>query len=196
MARDDEPTRRARSHWGDEERASVGRDRRATPARGLEIADPRDRDHHTPVTDLLALIDGLDEITPRQLKQIVRLVWEHTTNVELRSVQRIPDEQTTAETRREFRELQLELTGKDGKNGKIGLLREAVDRLMSRAWWFFTVFVGGIGAAAVKLLIVGRAYGELDAQVNSNRARLQLIEQVVFLRSQPAAGAAGEKGEK
>jgi hypothetical protein len=192
----DDTSRRARSHWGDDERVAVGRDRRSTPARGIQAE--RDRDQVTPVTDLLDLIDGLDIIDGPRLKRIVRLIWEHTANVEMRAVQRIPDEQDItklradvaaidADLRREFRELQFELMGRDGTNGKIGMLRGAVEKLLSRAWWFFTVAVGGIGAAAIKLIVVGRTYGELEMQCRANTARVQLLEQVVFLKSQPAA---------
>lgn len=146
------------------------------------MVDPdRDRNEITPVTDILDLIED------PQLRRIVRLIWEHTANSEMRAVQRVPDEQDIARLRSELRELQLELTGKDGTNGKVGVLRGAVEKLLSRAWWFFTVAVGGIGAAAIKLIVVGRAYGELETQCQANTARVQLLEQVVFLKSQPAA---------
>ena len=77
-----------------------------------------------------------------------------------------------------------DLTGVSGANGKVGTLQKAVDKMRDRMWWFTTFALGSIGAAAVKLVLVSRAYGSLETQVHANQARIELLERVVFVRSQ------------
>jgi hypothetical protein len=202
MGEDDRPRRPG--SMSDADRALAGR-RHRTPAGGVPV-EHTDADSFTPVTDLLDMIDD------PQLRRIVRLMWEHTANMEMRAQKRVGTEgdveqlgaavavlegeitrlRNQAATQHSehvaLRELAIrqfaDLTGADGKNGKVGTLRERVAKLVERSWWLFTVAVGGLGAAAVKLVIVGRAYGELETQVHSNAARLELLENVVFVRSQ------------
>lgn len=78
-------------------------------------------------------------------------------------------------------ELRVDLTGSSGTNGKVGTLRKDVEdvratlrELRGRAWGLFMLFAGGLGAAAVKLILVGRAYGALEDQVEAQHAQLAL----------------------
>jgi hypothetical protein len=146
-----------------------------TSARAIADSDGIIRDElgdsFTPVpADLLDLFD--DPRWPNALRRI----WAHTANVELRAMNRIGTQPDFAA----LRDKMLELIGREGNNGKIGQLRKDIDGVLSRAWWFLTVCIGGIGAAAVKLIIVGRAYGELETQVRANRDRVGLLEAVLF----------------
>jgi hypothetical protein len=186
----------------DADRALVGLKRR-TPAGGVPVPSG-EADAFTPVTDIL------DSIEDPNLRWAIRQVWEHTANMELRAKQRAGNdgdvqklqatiaqlERTIAQLREdqersernhvELREHVVrhvaDVVGADGKNGKVGTLREKVTKLLDRAWWLATVAIGGLGAAAVKLVIVGRAYGELETKVHANEARLDLVESVVFAR--------------
>lgn len=171
----------------DDERAAIGREHRTRNPRGVPIVSdgavitPQDEaSSFTPIPpELLAMFD--DPRWPEALQAI----WEHTANMEMRALQRVGDH---ADVRR-LAETLLEIAGRDGKNGRIGQLRKDVDSVLSRAWWFLTVLVGSAGAAIVKLVIVGQAYGELKTQVRTNREHIQLVESVLFHIPLPAAPA-------
>jgi hypothetical protein len=169
--RDDDvtPQRRPRSHWGDEQRAAVGRGRR-TPPQGVAIPQdigeertapaglplPAERDEFTPVGHIL------DTITDPQMKRVVRLIWEHSANIEMRSEQRV---------------------GSDALRTELDTVQASVKKLFDRAWWLFTMLVGALGAAAIKLVIIGRAYGDMETEIRALKDRTQLIESVDFLRN-------------
>lgn len=168
----------------DDERALVGLDRRRTPPRGTPV-QPEDRDAFTPVTDLLDLIDD------PKLRRIVRMMWEHTANVELRSEERAGKGvdvsalvEDLAALRTEAATKFADIHGASGTNGKLGELRRRVDGLSSKAWWILTAFVGGIGAAAVKLVIVTSAFTEMRDRSLHHRDEIRLLQaQVQTLQS-------------
>lgn len=172
--------------WSDEQRARVGEPHRKPTANAAVPTDVA-WDEFTPVQPVLDLITALD--VPNDMKVIARTFWQHTANLEMRVRQRIGKAKDLTAVRAELREhadLLLELAGEGGKNGKIGQLRKDVDSVLSRAWWLVTVLVTAAGGLAVKLIIVGRAYGELEAQVRANRERVGLLEAVLFHLPAPA----------
>lgn len=186
--------KRPKSHWGDEERVTVGKARRTSP-HGVPIVteDRHDRDF-TPVTDLLDLIED-----PQQRK-LFRLIWEHTANMEMRFRQRIGTEHNFAELRADFANHQdecitfkVDLVGKDGTDGKIGTLRDQLHALTKRAWWLLSVAIGAVGVAAIKLFLAGAAYGDIQSKVTALEERVQLIESATFLRNRLAPAFVPEK---
>lgn len=64
--------------------------------------------------------------------------------------------------------------------------RARFNKLLDRAWWLFTVAIGGLGAAIVKLIMITRVFTAVEQQAAHSAARIQLLEQVIFLRSEPA----------
>lgn len=140
----------------------------------------------TPVGSVFDRIADEMVLSDRE-RMILRLVWQHTANMEMRGRKR-SDSQDTSLLAKRIDDLEtrvVDMSGADGTNGKIGNLRKSVDGILSKGWWLITVLVGGIGAAAVKLIIVGRAYGELETKVENNTNRIQLIERATFLKSIP-----------
>lgn len=158
-----------------------------TPIAGVPVHAPEE-DDFTPVASVFERIEESFVPTERE-RMLLHLVWQHTANMELRSRARRDTDGTKALVDRVdgVETAIVDIRGERGNNGKLGALKARVDALMSRAWWLVTVLVGGVGAAAVKLIIVGRAYGELETEVQANKARIQLLERVVFLKSRPAA---------
>lgn len=139
-------------------------------------------DQFTPVAELLALAKTADD------RNLVIGLWKHSARQELRH-RRIRNRSSEHQMRKEIDELQaraIDTCGKDGTNGKLGELRRRVDALTSKAWWLFTAFVGGIGAASVKLVIVVRAFDAVEATTQQNAARL-LEQQARILRLETAA---------
>lgn len=162
----------------DEARALDAMRRRREEASGsFEVED-----HFTPVSQV---IERAADLTDRE-RMLLRYIWTHTANMEMRARAR-SDSQDSAQLRREIDALQewrVDVVGQTGANGRLGALKGRVDVFMNRAWAVLLILLGGVAGAAVKLIIVGRAYGELETQVEANRARLQLLEGVVFLKSE------------
>jgi hypothetical protein len=168
----------------DADRALVSRATR-TPAGGVPAAAKSDQ--FTPVTDLL------DVIEDPQLRRIVRLMWEHTANVELRAEQRIGSGidisehiEDDARMHREIAVALADIRGERGDNGKLGALKSRVDILTTRAWALVALVIGGVASMALKLVMVGRTFGELETEVAASKARIALLESVLLLRSLPA----------
>jgi hypothetical protein len=140
----------------------------------------------TPVGKVIDRIEEVMMLDERD-RMLLRLFWQHTANMEMRSRKRSDSQDTSALAKRidELENFRTDVTGADGTNGKIGNLRKQLDSALARAWWLVTVLVGGIGAAAIKLIIVGQAYGELKQSVDNNARQIQLIERATFLKSIP-----------
>lgn len=74
--------------------------------------------------------------------------------------------------------------GRNGTNGKLSVLSKTVDQILSRAWWILTVLVGCAGGAATKLVFLGAAAGEMQAQIAAQKESIALIQaELVVLRS-------------
>ena len=182
----------------DADRALVGRERRvATPIHGVPIHVPHAEDF-TPVTEVMALVDRIPDNETRELiGSIIAKTWRHTGNQEFchnaaiertdgAAIRAVLDDHVAAdaETHREITESLADIQGKSGQNGKIGELRRRVDGLSSKAWWVLSAFVGGIGAAAIKLVMVVRAFDAVDARSEHNAAQLEILQaQVVTLQA-------------
>lgn len=172
-----------------DDRALVGRERR-TPPSGVEIHAPEDR---TPVTDVLPLA-GEDE----SARVVLVAVWRHIDNLEMRLLARIAatsgethrkliDEHVAedAETHLEITEKLTDIHGKSGTNGKLGELKRRVDAMSKALWWGACTAVGGLGAAAVKLVMVVRTFDAVEARTEATSARqLELIDRVLRLETE------------
>ena len=183
----------------DADRALVGRDRWRTPSHGVPIHTP-DADDFTPVGEVMALVDRISDNETRHLiGAIIAKTWGHTRNQELRThsaiertegaqIREALDEHSAADVEHHAKVVQAlaDIHGVSGQNGKLGELRRRVDALSSKAWWLFTAFIGGLGAAAIKLVIVVRAFDAVAATADHNTARL-LEQQARILRLETAA---------
>lgn len=157
----------------------------------------------TPVRHVLDLIS---ESHP-ELAPLISKIWEHTANVEMRLNARLGDETAIENVNRQVSEQQDEidmihqqfgdlredlarrftdLTGQNGTNGKVGTIRTSLEKLHSRLWWGVTFIVGAIGGAGVKLVLIGKTYGEMEAEIKASQAQIQLLQSVVFKQSQSA----------
>lgn len=172
----------------DEDRALQAiRDRRATPATGVPTDEfNRGDEDFTPVGKVIDRIEEVMVLDERD-RLLLRLFWQHTANMEMRSRKRSDSQDTSILSKRidDAENRLIAISGERGDNGTLGNLRKAVDGILSKSWWLVTALVGGVGAAAIKLVIVGRAYGELETQVKANTSRIQLIENVTFFKSFP-----------
>lgn len=163
----------------DEERALVGRAHRIhTPAHGTPIHTP-DPDDFTPVGDVLHMVPEADRIMYARL-------WQHTANMEMRWRDALKASET-GRLREDVDDLAIAVTdihGARGTNGKLGELRRRVDALTKRAWSILTIALGGLGAAAVKLVIVTRAFDATEARARHNEVQVQLLQaQVATLQT-------------
>ena len=180
--------RKPRAPTSDADRAIVGREHRRgdTPAGGVrvqsgEIGDDFDSEDYTPINDILALADSERE------RERTILYWRHIRNVEMRlravagaDVNITDHIAEDAETHRQITEALTDVHGKNGQNGKLGELKRRVDALSSKAWWLLTAFVGGLGAALVKVVIVTRAFDAVEAKANHAEQQIQILQAQVM----------------
>lgn len=173
----------------DDERATIGADRRRrvhTPAAGVPIHAP-EPDDFTPVGSVLPLAE--DE----GMRIMLAKIWQHTANSEMRLLAAI--------SRTEGSTLRLELdelanahnllveritdaTGKSGDNGKLGELRRIVAEMKTRTWWLITFLLGALGTAAIKLVIVVRAFDAVEARSVANVDQIKILQaQVMTLQA-------------
>lgn len=115
-----------------------------------------------------APIDRDDEPTPppHSIARTVDLLW--------------------SDTRDDVKELQaiafahggrlIALSGEDGKNGAVGSATKRLDKYDSRIWWAVTFIIGAIGTAAIKLIVVVRAFDALDSQAQHNAEKILLLQ--------------------
>lgn len=200
---DDRPTppdrpgsKRARSHWGDAQRADVGKARRKTPPAGVPRPTTSVEGGITPIQHILDVIANATMTPEERMNAALRELWQHIANVEMRAREARGDEGDLTKVRHELAELRLDvvarfadLHGVSGDNGKLGKLADAIEHvagrmrtLLNRLWWGFTVMVAALGGAAVKLVMIGKVAGQIEAQVANDTARIQLLEQVVLLQ--------------
>lgn len=108
---------------------------------------------------------------------------------------RVAVDKLWAETREDVKKLDkrvdqhalrlVAIAGEDGDNGKVGVLKGRVDGLTSKAWWFVTLAIGGLAGAAVKLIIVVRAFDAVEARSEHNTQKIELLQaQALQLQAQ------------
>lgn len=159
----------------DEERAlaAMERRRKQTPALGVPVTE-FDKDDHTPVGTIIERIEDElgDELSARE-RRIVQAFGRHTANMELRARQRRDTGDTASlERRLDAAERSIvDIAGKNGSNGKVGTLKERVDKAEARRWWAVT-FVAGLVVAALSFAFsFGSRIGSLEAEVEALKAR-------------------------
>ncbi len=163
FASDDE---RAQAELERQEARRRERERTQTPAHGVPIYTP-EADDFTPITDILAIAEDEHE------RELIKRIMYKFRNSEARQQKRI--EQTEGgqlraaidaiEHRQDKQAERItDISGKSGDNGKLGELRRRVDAWTSKMWWFVTALVGMLSTAAVKLVLVTRAFDAVEAR--------------------------------
>lgn len=173
---DDDPTprhRRPRSHWGDTERAAVGRERKNAPPLGVPQLDDLDEAARLPPPPgrfpLDYPLEDTHPIDPATLTVTERALDGRVTRANARIEQ--------AEIR--------------GKKDTANRVMEAIGGLPSATllrwiWRGLTFLFAAIGALLYKLILVVRTFDAVENRANDNAARIQFLEQYLFLKSQPA----------
>lgn len=156
----------------DDERALIGLDRRrvATPVDGVTVDDPdadafAAEDHFTPV---VAVMERAVDLTDRE-RYLLQLVWRHTANMEMRSRKR-SDSQDTSILAKEIDDLKTAITdivGKSGNNGKVGAIKERLDKTEARRWWVITYAAGLFVAVVTAAIAFGVWKGSIETDVKA-----------------------------
>jgi hypothetical protein len=172
-----------------EDRAAAELDRRRRAkalAHGVPVHTPVP-DDFTPVSDVLPIAH--DEA----MRVLLARIWQHTANSEMRMLAAV-NRTDAGQLRADFDDLEhahnriveriTDATGKSGDNGKLGELKRRVDAWTSKMWWGVTVLVGGLGAAAVKLVFVVRAFDAVEARSIASEQHIKLLQaQVMTLQA-------------
>ena len=145
--------------------------RRRTPIHGVAVAvgEFEDEQRTPPPSDIEELIRKLwplrhaDELLGGLSTQVTRLEGR-ADNLEtlaggLEEIgKHVADD---AKTHSDIAETLADIHGRSGSNGKLGELKRRVDALSSRAWILLTAFVGALGTALIKVVLVTRAFSAL-----------------------------------
>ncbi len=138
-------------------------------------------DEFTPIREILELA-GRDVV----LRNIVAGLWKHSANQELRfrRQRNYSDEGRMREDVDANTASILDISGKNGSNGKLGEIKRRVDTLTSKAWLVLIAAIGSIGAAAVKLVIVTRAFSDVENRAARSADEIKLLQaQVLTLQA-------------
>lgn len=169
----------------DEDRALAELQRRR--ASGEPTADTFDTpgDRFTPVAEV---IERAADLTDRE-RNLLRYIWAHTANMEMRARSRSDSQETSTLSKRidALEDSVVDISGKSGNNGKIGALKERVDKAESRRWWAITFVAGlvvtGIGSA----FAFGSRIGSLESDVATLKARAYRAHASSFSPDDPAS---------
>ncbi len=144
-------------------------------------------DEFTPVSEILPIAK-----TPESRAIVIQL-WKHSADQELRfrrtrnrsSEQQLRNDLDSLIARVEgHSERIVDATGKSGDNGKLGELRRRVDAWTSKLWWCVTAAVGAIGTAAIKLVLVTRAFDAVESRSLHNAEQVKILQaQVMTLQA-------------
>jgi len=166
----------------DAERDGRGRERRVlTPATGVPVQPTEEgsfepEDHFTPVSDVFGQLEERMVLSERErqlVMLVLRLTWQHTANMEMRARKR-SDTQDTSILRKELDAAQLaivDIRGESGNNGKLGALKERVDKAEARKWWAITFIAGLIVTIIGSAFAFGSRIGALETDVETLKAR-------------------------
>lgn len=152
-----------------------------------EFGAPGDPDEFTPVRDVL------EQIRDPEARKVVALLWEHSANQEMRARKQL--EQTEGGSlRRDIEALGrdhdrlcewtsdeltalnkaiVDIRGEGGNNGKLGALKDRVDKTDSRRWWLITFLVGTIITIVTAGIAIGRWMGNVESDLETLKARAQ-----------------------
>lgn len=158
----------------DEDRALAGIHRRRASSEPAADAFDSDDDRFTPVS---SIIERAADLTDRE-RNLLRYIWAHTANMEMRARAR-SDSQDGALLARRIDELEssvVDISGKSGNNGKLGALKERVDKTEARRWWVITFLAGLLVTVIGSAIALGSWMGSIETtvetlQVRSLRAR-------------------------
>lgn len=157
----------------DDDRALASR-RVLTPVRGVPIHAP-EGDDFTPVTVIFERIETElgDELTARE-RRIVTALVRHDANQELRTRKRSDSQETGTLVKRidELETSVVDISGKHGTNGKLGALKDRVDRAEARRWWLITFVAGLVVAVVTAAVAFGRWQGTMQAELDAVKARM------------------------
>jgi hypothetical protein len=146
----------------DGDRALVGRSR--TPRGGVPVNEfTQSDDDFTPVGDVLAMTDD------PELRDVITAIWRHTANVELRC-RILSKQQDTTELAKRIDDVEttlVDLSGKSGNNGKVGALKERVDKTEARRWWVITFVAGLIVTVIGSAIAFGSWMGSIETDVET-----------------------------
>ncbi len=123
----------------------------------------------------------------------LQIILRHMTNRDLRFQQALK-QRSSEELATRLNQLELQMRdvrGESGSNGKLGnvtalvkIISDDVSKITARAWAVFLILLGGVGAAAIKLVIVGKAYGDLETSVDSLNATVDRHQAEILLLRQ------------
>lgn len=118
-----------------------------------------------------------EEITPRptSIRVAVDKLWAETRE-DVKKLDKRVDEHALR---------LVAISGEEGDNGKVGVIKGRVDALYSKLWWILTVAIGGMVGAAVKLIIVVRAFDAVESRSEHNTQKIELLQsQALQLQAQ------------
>lgn len=169
----------------DEDRALTEMQRRRASSEPAADAFDSDEDRFTPVA---AVIERAADLTDRE-RNLLRYVWTHTANMEMRARKRSDSQETSTLSKRidDVEATLDEKFGRSRKNGDFGNLKGRVDKAESRRWWAITFVAGlvvtGIGSA----FAFGSRIGSLESDVATLKARMYRSHASSFQPEDPAS---------
>lgn len=176
---------------GDTDRVLVGIARRkpATPIAGVPVHAPED-DDFTPVSMVMDRIEATFIPTDRE-RTLLHLVWQHTANMELRArKRRDTGDEAALEKRIDAAETAIvDIRGENGTNGRLGALKERVDKSEGRRWWAVTAAAGLV----VTVISAAIAFGSWMGSIETDVATLKAAR--VYRSFMPESPAAKERSQ-
>lgn len=193
----DRDKKRPGTFMGDDERALEGLERRrrvVTPVHGVPV-DEFDDDQPTP--------------PPQDVNKLIKVLWplrhadewltEVSSDIAALKVRADHLEEMSGglDDIGRLQERITDATGKSGDNGKLGELRRRVDAWTSKMWWFITALVGMVGTAAVKLVLVTRAFDAVEADARQALEQTKILQvQVMTLQAAAISRSRSGRGDR
>lgn len=205
MANDRDKKRPGTMSGEDRDAAALARIRARidTPHGGVPIL-AIDSDDFTPVGVAIEHLEKAIDLTDRE-RLLIELGWKHSANQEMRSRKRV-ELTEGGQLRAELDEVSrvvathaeriTDATGKSGDNGKLGELKRRVDAWTSKTWWLVTALLGALGTAAIKLVLVTRAFDAVESRSVANAEQLKILQaQVMTLQAAAISRGARRSSE-
>lgn len=133
-----------------------------------------DDDQLTPVSTIVERLEREigDELSARD-KRIITALCRHDANQEMRHRRR-SDSQETATLCRRIDDVEsqiVELVGRSGNNGRVGTLKERVDKAEARRWWAVTFLAGLLVTVIGSAIAFGSWMGSIESDVKTLKER-------------------------